>query len=247
MYQKREELLANYRQNPRPLDNQDDEDWKICLALIDEKADRERQERADRAVADDGDAEDEDSDEDKEDAIPLPIRMNTEDRQTENEDEDEGEEEDEGTNDHAPDTTAAPVIPEVPTATTSTSQTLIAPSGAPIYFFHGNINIPLMLIDTEIQAAVQKLIEMYITRGRLASNTVVCINQRYDGQATHNADGTEYACRTCIDKYRDGQNYKGYRVCIRHGQKVMGGQLVTAYFAVAQKRSENQRYVWRTE
>jgi hypothetical protein len=228
MYQNREELLANYRQNPRPLDYQDDEDWKICLALIDEKADRERQERADRAVADDGDAEDEDSDGDKENAVPLPIRMKTEDRETENED--EGEEEDEGTNDPAPD-----------------SQTLIAPSGAPIYFFHGNINIPLMLIDTEIQAAVQKLIEMYITRGRLASNTVVCINQRYDGQATHNADGTEYACRTCIDKYRDGQNYKGYRVCIRHGQKVMGGQLVTAYFAVAQKRSENQRYVWRTE
>ncbi|CAN9375022.1 unnamed protein product [Alternaria alternata] len=231
MGQKREELLANYRQNSRPLDYQDDEDWKICLALIDEKADRERQERADRAVADDGDAEDEDSDGDKENVVPLPIR----------------EEEDEGTNDPAPDTTAAPVIPKVPTATTSTSQTLIAPSGAPIYFFHGNINIPLMLIDTEIQAAVQKLIEMYITRGRLASNTVVCINQRYDGQATHNADGTEYACRTCIDKYRDGQNYKGYRVCIRHGQKVMGGQLVTAYFAVAQKRSENQRYVWRTE
>ncbi|CAN9325863.1 unnamed protein product [Alternaria alternata] len=233
MGQKREELLANYRQNSRPLDYQDDEDWKICLALIDEKADRERQERADRAVADDGDAEDEDSDGDKENVVPLPIH--------------EGEEEDEGTNDPAPDTTAAPVIPKVPTATTSTSQTLIAPSGAPIYFFHGNINIPLMLIDTEIQAAVQKLIEMYITRGRLASNTVVCINQRYDGQATHNADGTEYACRTCIDKYRDGQNYKGYRVCIRHGQKVMGGQLVTAYFAVAQKRSENQRYVWRTE
>lgn len=247
MGQKREELLANFRQNPRPLDYQDDEDWKICQALIDEKADRERQERADRAVADDGDAEDEDSDEDKENAIPLPIRMNTEDRQTENEDEGEEEDEDESTNDPAPDTTAVPVIPQVPTTTTSTSQTLIAPSGAPIYFFHGNINIPLMLIDTDIQAAVQKLIEMYITRGRLASNTVVCINQRYDGQATHNADGTEYACRTCIDKYRDGQNYKGYRVCIRHGQKVMGGQLVTAYFAVAQKRSENQRYVWRTE
>ena len=82
MGQKREELLANFRQNPRPLDYQDDEDWKICQALIDEKADRERQERADRAVADDGDAEDEDSDEDKENAIPLPIRMNTEDRQT---------------------------------------------------------------------------------------------------------------------------------------------------------------------
>ncbi|KAB2099486.1 hypothetical protein AG0111_0g12384 [Alternaria gaisen] len=245
MNQKREELLANFRQNPHYLDLHDDEEWKICLALLDKKADRERRERADRAVGDDGDAEDEDSDGNKENAVALPIRMNTEDRQTENED--EGEEEDEGTNDPAPDTTVVPVIPKVPTATTSTSQTLIAPSGAPIYFFHGNINIPLMLVGTDIQAAVQKLIEMYIARGRLASNTVVCINQRYDGQATHNTDGTEYSCRTCIDKCRDGQNYKGYRGCIRHGQKVMGGQLETAYFAVAQKRSENQRYVWRTE
>ncbi|KAG9188068.1 hypothetical protein G6011_01991 [Alternaria panax] len=258
MEQTKKDRLAKFRQSPRSFDYLDEEDWKIFLALLDEREERETRERADRwhraqslqatskrpsapgssnAAATDVDSDDNNKDEkekENKNINLLPIH--------EDEDEDEVMADAESKPPAPGPTTipTAPTFPPTPTVLTSPpATTLTTPTGTSIHFFHGTTALSLPSINADIQAAVQKLIQMYITRNRLASGIDACINQRYDGQSTDNADGLEYACRTCVDRKRAGENYKGYKMCIRHGQKVVGGQVLVGFFACAHKETRN--------
>ena len=257
MNQGEKDRLAKFRQKSETYDCHKDEDGKVFVALLDERIALDAQSRAQADHASSNPSSDPNSssaaatNDDEDDGLnddPSTIDATTKEEPADNEDE----------NMKDPDSTTPPASPPAPDSTTVPTAapapitlpiqttSFQTPSGTPIYFTHGNTLIPVASIPVEIRNATLTLIDMYIHRNRLASDTIFCINQRYDGQSTDDADGMGYACKTCVDKWRAGKNYKGYRVCIRHGKEDVGGQMLDGYFVFAQRRTRNGQIVWRS-
>jgi hypothetical protein len=162
----------------------------------------------------------------------------------------DGEAEDEDTAPSASvgslDQIAAPAVPIAPTVSTIPPLTNFpASTGEPIYFLHGNTLQALSSTPQPIQDAVHALINAYIKRKRLAGGVASCINQRYDGQKTVDADGEGYACRDCRHVAHNNTHNQGYRVCIRRGERDIGGHVLNGFFVYAQRAGSGQ-IVWRS-